>query len=249
METASWRDRVDAILVAWQPGEEGGNSVADVLTGKANPSGKLTMTWPISATDVPSTKNFPQGFDLYNLTDKFENGYLKGSNYSNHDEDIYVGYRYFDTFNKKVAYPFGYGLSYTTFSYSKPTVKLKGDEIEVSVIVKNTGKVAGKEVAQVYVSAPKGAYEKPTKELKTFGKTRSLNPGESETLKMTFAKSLLASFDESNSQWKADAGTYKFMIGANVEDIRCDASMNIGEYTEKVSNSLPLKVKLNLLKQ
>ena len=249
METASWRDRVDAILVAWQPGEEGGNSVADVLTGKANPSGKLTMTWPISATDVPSTKNFPQGFDLYNLTDKFENGYLKGSNYSNHDEDIYVGYRYFDTFNKKVAYPFGYGLSYTTFSYSKPTVKLKGDEIEVSVIVKNTGKVAGKEVAQVYVSAPKGAYEKPTKELKTFGKTRSLNPGESETLKMTFAKSLLASFDESNSQWKADAGTYKFMIGANVEDIKCDASMNIGEYTEKVSNSLPLKVKLNLLKQ
>ena len=163
METASWRDRVDAILVAWQPGIEGGNSVADILTGKVNPSGKLTMTWPIAATDHPSTANFAKDYDMYtykNLLD-WSKGNIKGYDYSNHEEDIYVGYRYFDTFKKNVAYPFGYGLSYTTFEFGKPSVKAKGNNIEVSVTIKNTGKVAGKEVAEVYVTAPKGAYEKP----------------------------------------------------------------------------------------
>ena len=108
METASWRNRVDAILCAWQPGEEGGNSVADVLTGKANPSGKLTMTWPIAATDHPSTKNFPQEMDAYTFREMIGWGaQIPGRDYTNHDEDIYVGYRYFDTFQKDVAYPFG----------------------------------------------------------------------------------------------------------------------------------------------
>ena len=146
METASWRDRVDAILVAWQPGIEGGNSVADILTGKVNPSGKLTMTWPIAATDHPSTANFAKDYDMYtykNLQD-WSKGNIKGYDYSNHEEDIYVGYRYFDTFKKNVAYPFGYGLSYTTFEFGKPSVKAKGNNIEVSVTIKNTGKVAGK---------------------------------------------------------------------------------------------------------
>ena len=249
METASWRDRVDAILVAWQPGEEGGNSVADVLTGKANPSGKLPMTWPISATDDPSTKNFASQPDYYNLTDKFEGGYLKGVNYSNHEEDIYVGYRYYDTFGRKVAYPFGYGLSYTTFAYSKPAAKVSGDEIEVSVTIKNTGKVAGKEIAEVYVAAPKGNYEKPKKELKTFGKTRMLNPGESETLKMTLAKRDLASFDEAGSQWKVDAGEYNFLIGASIEDIKGSVKLKIGEFTEKVGDYMKPNTQLNLLKQ
>ena len=124
METASWRDRVDAILVAWQPGIEGGNSVADILTGKVNPSGKLTMTWPIAATDHPSTANFAKDYDMYtykNLLD-WSKGNIKGYDYSNHEEDIYVGYRYFDTFKKNVAYPFGYGLSYTSFEFGKPSV-------------------------------------------------------------------------------------------------------------------------------
>ena len=177
METASWRDRVDAILVAWQPGIEGGNSVADILTGKVNPSGKLTMTWPIAATDHPSTANFAKDYDMYtykNLQDWCK-GNIKGYDYSNHEEDIYVGYRYFDTFNKNVAYPFGYGLSYTTFEFGKPSVKAKGNNIEVSVTIKNTGKVAGKEVAEVYVTAPKGAYEKPAKELMDGLKKRELD--------------------------------------------------------------------------
>ena len=208
METASWRDRVDAILVAWQPGIEGGNSVADILTGKVNPSGKLTMTWPIAATDHPSTANFAKEYDMYTYKNMegWGKGNIPGVDFSNHEEDIYVGYRYFDTFKKDVAYPFGFGLSYTTFEMGKPSVKANGKNIEVSVTIKNTGKVAGKQVAQVYVTAPKGAYEKPAKELKTFGKTRELKPGESQTLKMTLEKRDLASFDEANSQWKVDAG-------------------------------------------
>lgn len=251
METASWRDRVDAILVAWQPGIEGGNSVADILTGKVNPSGKLTMTWPIAATDHPSTANFAKDYDMYtykNLQDSSK-GNIKGYDYSNHEEDIYVGYRYFDTFKKNVAYPFGYGLSYTTFEFGKPSVKAKGNNIEVSVTIKNTGKVAGKEVAEVYVTAPKGAYEKPAKELKTFGKTRELKPGESQTLKMTLEKRDLASFDEANSQWKVDAGNYLFKIGSDVENIKGTATLKVAEYTEKTSNACAPKVQLNYLKQ
>ena len=145
METCSWRDRVDAILCAWQPGEEGGNSVADVLTGKANPSGKLTMTWPVAATDHPSTKNFPKEYDMYSYKEMLGWGApIQGEDFTNHEEDIYVGYRYFDTFQKPVAYPFGYGLSYTTFEYSKPKVSKKGKGYVAAITVKNTGSVAGK---------------------------------------------------------------------------------------------------------
>ena len=250
IETASWRDRVDAILCAWQPGEEGGNSVADVLTGKANPSGKLTMTWPISATDHPSTKNFPKDIDLYTFRNMQGWGMgIPGDDFTNHEEDIYVGYRYFDTFNREVAYPFGFGLSYTTFTFGKPTVKVSGDRITVSVSVKNTGNVSGKEVAQVYVAAPKGQLEKPAKELKAFAKTRELKPGDSQTLQMTFAVRDLASFDEAGSQWVTDSGTYTFHVGASIADIRGTATAKIGRYTEKVSNALAPQVPLNLLKR
>ena len=250
METASWRDRVDAILCAWQPGEEGGNSVADVLTGKANPSGRLTMTWPIAATDHPSTKNFPQQMDMYTFRESLGYGVeIPGRDFTNHEEDIYVGYRYFDTFNKEVSYPFGYGLSYTTFAYSKPAVKVSGDNVTVSVTVKNTGKVAGKEVAQVYVTAPKGQIEKPAQELKAFAKTRELKPGESETLTMQIPVRMLASFDEAGSQWLTEGGNYTFNIGASSRDIKCTATAKVGKYTEKTTNALAPKVKLNLLKQ
>ena len=250
METVSWRDRVDAILVAWQPGIEGGNSVADILTGKVNPSGKLTMTWPIAATDHPSTANYAKTYDMYTYQNmEGNNSPIPGVDFNNHEEDIYVGYRYFDTFKKNVAYPFGYGLSYTTFEFGKPTIKAKGDEIEVSVTVKNTGKVSGKQVAEVYVTAPKGAYEKPAKELKTFGKTKELKPGESQTLKMKVAKRDLASFDEATSQWKVDAGTYFFQVGTDVETIKGTASLKIAEYTEKVSNACPVNVQMNYLRK
>ena len=248
METASWRDRVDAILCAWQPGEEGGNSVADILTGKVNPSGKLTMTWPISATDHPSTKNFPQEMDNYTFRESLGWGaQIPGHDYTNHEEDIYVGYRYFDSFNKNVAYPFGYGLSYTTFEYSDAAVKVNGNVVTVSITIKNTGKVAGKEIAQVYVAAPAGNIEKPSHELKGFAKTRELKPGEKQTLTIQIQKRELASFDEANSQWMTEAGQYAFQIGASSRDIRATVNAKLTEYTEKVSNVLAPKHKLNIL--
>ena len=250
IETASWSSYPDAILCAWQPGMEGGNSVADLLTGKVNPSGKLTMTWPLAATDHPSTKGYPGTMDFYTYeVTRGYTGQVQGYDYTNHDEDIYVGYRFFDTFNKEVAYPFGYGLSYTTFEFSKPAVKVNGDVVTVSVTVKNTGSVAGKEVAQVYVTAPKGQIEKPAQELKAFAKTRELKPGESQTLTMQIPVRMLASFDEAGSQWLTEGGDYLFKIGASSRDIRCTATAKVGQYTEKVSNALAPKAKLNLLKQ
>ena len=250
IETASWSSYPDAILCAWQPGMEGGNSVADLLTGKVNPSGKLTMTWPLAATDHPSTKGYPGTMDFYTYeVTRGYTGQVQGYDYTNHDEDIYVGYRFFDTFNKEVAYPFGYGLSYTTFEFSKPAVKVNGDVVAVSVTVKNTGSVAGKEVAQVYVTAPKGQIEKPAQELKAFAKTRELKPGESQTLTMQIPVRMLASFDEAGSQWLTEGGDYLFKIGASSRDIRCTATAKVGQYTEKVSNALAPKAKLNLLKQ
>ena len=251
IETASWSGYPDAILCAWQPGMEGGNSIADLLTGKVNPSGKLTMTWPIAATDHASSKNFPGQIDYYSFKDMVANKRpIAGHTYTNHEEDIYVGYRYFDTFQKNVAYPFGFGLSYTTFEMTKPVVKAKGkDAVEVSITVKNTGSVAGKEVAQVYVQAPKGRLEKPVQELKGFAKTRSLQPGESQTLTIVIPVRDLASFDEAGSQWLTEAGTYTFRIGASSRDIQATASLKLNEYTEKTSNALAPQQKLRLLTQ
>ena len=250
IETASWSSYPDAILCAWQPGMEGGNSIADLLTGKVNPSGKLTMTWPIAATDHASTANFPGNIDQYSFELMVANKMpIPGHAYTNHEEDIYVGYRYFDTFQKPVAYPFGYGLSYTTFEMSKPAVKVNGDLVTVTVTVKNTGSVSGKEVAQVYVTAPKGRLEKPAQELKAFAKTRELKPGESQTLTMQMARRDLASFDEANSQWITEAGTYTFRIGFSSRDIKASLPLALKEYTEKTTNALAPQQPLNLLKQ
>ena len=228
IETASWRDRVDAILVAWQPGEEGGNSVVDVLTGDANPSGRLTMTWPVSVYDHPSTLNFPQDIDMYSYKRlESRNRPIKNMTYTRHEEDIYVGYRYFNTYNKQVAYPFGFGLSYTSFAYSKPTAKLKGENIELNITVENTGDKAGKEVVQVYANAPKGGLDKPSKELRAFAKTRTLNKGEKQTLTMTLPVTDLASYNEQTGKWEVAKGEYTFFFSANVEDTRATAQMNI----------------------
>ena len=148
-----------------------------------------------------------------------------------------------------MAYPCGVGRSYTNFAYSKPVVKLIGDKVNVSVIVKNIGNVSGKEVAQVYVSAPKGKIEKPAQELKAFAKTRELNPGEQQTLTMQIPVRMLASFDEKNSQWLTEGGEYVFRIGASSRDIRQTVNAKVGTYTEKVSDALAPKARLNLLKQ
>ena len=250
IETASWDGYPDAVFCAWQPGMEGGNSIADLLMGKVSPSGKLTMTWPIAATDHASTKNFPGNMDDYTFKQMVgNNSPIPGHAYTNHEEDIYVGYRFFDTFQREVAYPFGFGLSYTTFEFSKPAVKVNGDNITVNITVKNTGKVSGKEVAQVYVTAPKGKLEKPAQELKGFAKTRELKPGESQTLTIAIAHRDLASFDEAGSQWLAEAGTYTFRIGSSSRDIHQTATAKLKEYTEKTTNALAPQQPLRLLKQ
>ena len=233
IETASWQAYADAILVAWQPGEEGGNSVADVLTGKVSPSGKLTMTWPIACSDHPSTRNFPQPMSLYDFKERSNWGSpIEFVHYTNHAEGIYVGYRHFDTFDRPVAYPFGFGLSYTTFVYSRATARLQGDQVVLSVTIRNTGVRSGKEVVQVYMSSPSG---EPAHELKAFAKSRELQPGESQTLTMHVPVRLLAGFDEQNSRWLLPAGEYTFAFAASSRDVRLTQKLRVQEYTEPVS--------------
>ena len=224
IETASWKNMVDAIVLPWTPGQEGAYAIADILKGKVNPSGKLAMTLPVSYMDVPSSKNFPYHWDMTSG----RRGNRKNVDYTEYEEDIWVGYRYFQTQNVEVSYPFGFGLSYTTFAYSKPSVKANNDGFTATVTVTNTGKVAGREVVELYVSAPLGNLkEKPAFELKAFAKTKLLASGESETLTMKVSAYEMASFNEAASAWETAAGTYKVLFGASATDIRATASFNM----------------------
>ena len=253
METASWKDLPDAILLPWQCGQEIGNSIADLLMGVSTPSGKLPMSWPIDINDDPSTKNFPAhtvGYDIDTFNrDASKDVNVKNVGYTNYEEDIYVGYRYYDTFKKPVSYPFGYGLSYTTFGYKDLKLNDKGDRILVNITITNTGNRAGKEVAEVYVSAPRGTVEKPEQELKAFAKTRILQPNEHETLTMEVKKADLASFVTSQSAWVVDAGIYTFKVGTSSRDIKESASLKVKAMKHKVHNVLAPQVKLNVLTQ
>ena len=224
IETASWKNIPDAVLLAWQAGQEGGNSVTDILTGVESPSGKLPMTFPVNLMDAASSRNFPIDAtgEVYFMNRREDVG-LKDVDVTKYEEGIYVGYRWFDKEELAVSYPFGYGLSYTSFEYSEPTVVNNGKTVTATVCVKNTGSVAGKEAVQLYVSAPKSKLDKPVKELKAYGKTVSLAPGESAVVTMSFPTSELASFDEEKSAWVVDAGTYSFLFGASSRDIRCTA--------------------------
>ena len=231
IETASWKSQPDAILCAWQTGQEGGNSVADILTGKANPSGKLTQTFPVSIFDVPASRNFPLYDREFNQADTYMGrpSNKKDVGYCNYEDGIYVGYRYFETAKSEVSYPFGFGLSYTTFAYSKPTIRANKDGFEATITVSNTGNVAGKEVVQLYVTAPNGQVAKPALELKAFAKTRELKPGESQTIRMNVSNYDLASFVESESAWVADAGRYQVKFAAAVNDVRATATYNLSK--------------------
>ncbi|MBO4753485.1 MAG: glycoside hydrolase family 3 C-terminal domain-containing protein [Bacteroidales bacterium] len=263
IETAPISDKVDAILCAFEPGQECGNSVMDVLTGKVNPSGRLPMTWQVAFGDAPADQNFPADyvFDMSAFRRAYSGGSAKDAaeraqrqaepvevkdvDYTVYAEDIYVGYRYFDTYQKPVSFPFGFGLSYTTFGYEIVSSAIDGDKCQMEVKVTNTGKVAGREVVQAYVKAPKGRIDKPSKELKAFGKTRVLKPGESQTLVLTWNTMDMASFDEKASAWVLDKGQYQFMAAASSADVRATATQRVAKArTEKVHNVMAPKQKI-----
>ncbi|PLV58647.1 glycoside hydrolase family 3 protein [Thermotoga sp. KOL6] len=213
IEIASWRDLVDGILLVWQAGQEMGRIVADVLSGEANPSGKLPTTFPKDYHDVPS----------WTFPGEPRDNPLKVV----YEEDIYVGYRYYDTFGVEPAYEFGYGLSYTKFEYGNLKVSLENDLLKVSYTITNVGERSGKEVSQVYIKAPKGKIDKPLQELKAFYKTKELNPGESETISVGIPIRDLASFD--GNGWIVEEGEYEVRIGASSRDIRLKDMFKIEE--------------------
>ncbi len=261
IDVASWQNQVDALVCTWQGGQESGFAVTDVLSGKVNPSGKLPMTFQINYGDAYADRNFPSNVDDKTLGAMFMWGYNKDAapqdrkpqkdiDFTNYEEDIYVGYRYFDSFGKPVAYPFGYGLSYTTFEYSDTKCSVDNDIITVSVTVKNTGTKAGRNVVELFVAAPNSKkLNKPEKELRNYTKTRLLQPGETETVTMTVTTQDLASFNEKLSAWKTDAGIYTFMICSSVNDVEATATAKVKAWTKKVNNVMKPNVKLNLLKR
>ena len=252
VETVSWRDNVDAILLSWQPGLEAGNAVADVLSGKVDPSGKLASTFPVKYEEVPSAKSFPGK----EFPDKAESGMfgmkLMPAEVA-YEEGIYVGYRYYNTFNVKPAYEFGYGLSYTTFKYSDLVLSSKtlDKKITATVTITNTGKVAGKEVVQLYITAPSEKLEKPAEELKAFAKTNLLQPGQSEKITFTISPEDLASFNTDATAWVADAGNYGVKIGSSSLNIKQMAVFNLTKdiVTEKCNKVMAPQVKIDELKK
>ena len=220
IETASWSYLPDAILCAWLPGEEGGHAIADVLTGRVNPSGRLPMTFPLDYFDIAGAEDFPYNFVSNKANESVVHPErrglpLKNLAYTDYTEDIFVGYRHFLTEGKEVAYPFGFGLSYTQFTYSNAVVRVKAGQVQASVTVTNSGSVAGKEAVGLYVSAPLGSFDKkPARELKDFAKTRLLAPGESQTLEFRFPVLDLASFNAALSRWEVAKGLYTVCFGA-----------------------------------
>ena len=215
VEVTSWQDLADALLITWLPGQEAGNAFANILTGKTNPSGKLPQTMALSYNDIPSATAFPG-------TPK------RSPSESVYNEGIYVGYRYFSSFGKPVAYPFGYGLSYTQFEMKKLKAPTKfSKKLSLSVEVTNVGEVAGKEVVQVYLSAPAKSMDKPALELKAFAKTELLSPKQSQTLSFTLTPESLASFNTARSAWVVEAGTYTVKVGNSVENILQTATFTV----------------------
>lgn len=258
IEMASWRNKPDAILMAWQAGQEGGNSVAAILMGAVSPGGKLPMTIPVRLTDNPSTANFPLEGAEMNLLKSFFSGkekkaeeQIRNVDYTYYEEDIYVGYRYFSTFGADVAYPFGYGLSYTTFDYSDPSVIPSEGIWSASIKITNTGQVAGREVVQLYAFSPENEAGQPSQELVAFAKTKTLAPGESEVLAMTFTEKDLAWFDTGRSSWIRDPGEYVISFSASSADPGEQIRINFDEekVVEKVSDSLKPEYEIKVLSQ
>ena len=228
----------DAVLYAWQGGMIGGLGTVDVLTGKVNPSGKLPDTIAYKIEDYPSDSNF---------------GNLDKDVY---EEDIYVGYRYFETVAKdKVRYPFGFGLSYTSFTMETTAFGKEQDCVKLTVAVRNTGKNAGKEVVQVYASTPQGMLGKPARVLVAFAKTAELEPGQTQELEMTVPYSYLASYDETGvtgtaSSYVMEKGEYVLFAGNSVRNVKEAGSFELKEtkVLERLSQALAPEKKFRRMK-
>jgi len=261
----NWVDtyKVDAVLLAWLPGMEGGNAMADILTGDVNPSGKLTDTFAKDYWDYPSSYNFGSFVDGYETI--VANGseieywgmipthksHPKGTvykrpvnnrNYVKYEEGIYVGYRYFETFDVVVKYPFGYGLSYTTFVLATDPVVVKDNKITVTVKIKNTGRTAGKEVVQVYYSAPDGKLEKPAKSLAAYAKTKLIQPGKYCTLTINYDITQMASYDENTAAYILEAGKYDIYVGNSIKNTQKAGTYRVQTTltTQQLTNRLRL---------
>lgn len=210
-----WLDKVAGAVQAWYPGQEAGNAIADVLFGDVNPSGKLPQTFPLRLEDTPAYLNFPG-----------DNGKVL------YGERIYVGYRYYDKKEVAPLFPFGFGLSYTTFSYSNLRLSATeigaGDTLQVSVDVTNSGTVAGKEVVQVYVHDVESRLHRPEKELKGFAKV-ALEPGETKTVTLPLGRDAFAYYDDSTHEWVAEAGQFEVLVGASSQDIRATSKFELTE--------------------
>ncbi len=218
---------IDAVLLMSQAGNVSGYALADVLLGKENPSGHLASTWAEAYGDYPSALTF--GHMNKNLDDEY------------YTEGIYVGYRYFDTFNVAPAYPFGYGLSYTTFAIQAGKVCVDEKRVAVEVTVQNTGtKFSGREVVQVYYSAPNGRLEKPYQELCAYAKTKKLGPGESQTLTLSYPVADMASYDESQAAYVLEAGTYYVRVGSDSRSTHVVAALELDReaVTQRLRNCL-----------
>ncbi len=234
IELLSWQDKADAILLGWQPGQEGGRSVAAALCGEVNPSGHLPMTVSRSYDDEPSAGNFPQfvtdkafNYSFFRRFKDHKRNDVKDVDYTIYEEGIYVGYRYFCTKARKaILYPFGYGGSYTSFAYSKMKVSPTEKGWSVTVDVRNKGKVAGKDVVQLYVKAPRGKLDKPARELKAFAKTPLLQPGEKCSVSMDIPRESLASYDE-KAGWVIDEGRYTFIAAQDALHSDCRRRVRI----------------------
>ena len=225
---------VSAVLLMGQAGLESGNALADILTGKVNPCGKLTGTWAKKYEDYPASKTF-----------SMNDGDTENEDYT---EDIFVGYRWFDSFGLEVEYPFGYGLSYTDFEMKPVSVTADWQNVTVTVQVKNTGKFPGKEVVQIYASAPSGKLAKPYQELKAYAKTGIIAPGGAEEVKLTFATENLSSYDEEKAAWVMEAGDYRIRVGNHSRDTKVAARIRLDgdAVTRQVSNQLALHKPLDL---
>jgi beta-glucosidase len=202
-----WLAKVPAVVETWYPGQAGGTALAAILFGDVNPSGKLPDTIAVSREDYPDNGNFPGGKGIVTYA-----------------EEIYVGYRHFDKAGIAPLFPFGHGLSYTTFAFGQPVLSAKtiarGESLTVKTKVSNTGRRAGAEVVQLYIAPPQTGVPRPPRELKGFQKV-FLQPGESKTVSFAVAPRDLSFWDVPSKGWKAEPGTFEVLLGASSRDIRC----------------------------